>query len=129
MHKPTLYCNFCSLFDTAFHSEICYNHTYSVHRFLRTTIFINFAIYEPVQSVPSETYIGNTYKKGFYELRFLRTSLFTNCIYGPFKCLFFVKYNGFSELFLKNSIDESFVFTNTRTLNEILRVHFLLHST
>ena len=27
---------------------------YSVHRFLRTTHFTNFAIYEPVQSVPSE---------------------------------------------------------------------------
>ena len=30
------------------------NGIYSVHRFLRTMLFTNFAIYEPVQSVPSE---------------------------------------------------------------------------
>ena len=36
-----------------FESQRCANN-YSVHRFLRTTLFTNFVIYEPVQSVPSE---------------------------------------------------------------------------
>ena len=46
-----------------------------------------------------KSYLVNTNKNGFYELRFLRTSQFTNCIYGPLRCLFMLNTTDFTSFF------------------------------
>ena len=78
-----------------------------MRRFLRTTLFTNFAIYEPVQSVRSEILYWEYKQK-----QILRTSQFTNCIYGPIKCLFMLNKTDLRP-FSENSIDESFIFKHT----------------
>ena len=53
---------YCFLvFSSGRHYTVCFVTKYSVHGFLRTTLYTNFAIYEPVHSVPSEILSWKSY--------------------------------------------------------------------